>query len=52
MLPFFELAHMVDAMSSVGFGVGWGCYRSLNLRTWSLLRLLRGLGRVGDVTVP
>ena len=51
MLPFFELAHMVDAMSSVGFGVGWRCYRSLNLHTWSMLRLLRGLGCVGDVTV-
>ena len=39
MLPFLELAHMVDATSSVGFGVGWGCYRSLNLHTWSLLHV-------------
>ena len=52
MLPFLELAHMVDATSSVGFGVGWGCYRSLNLHTWSMLRLLWGLGWGGDVTVP
>ena len=44
MLPFLELAHMVDATSatsSLGFGVGWGRYRSLNLHTWSMLRLLR-----------
>ena len=52
MLPFLELAHIVDATSPVGFGVGWGCYRSLNLHTWSMLRLLWGLGWGGDVTVP
>ena len=52
MLPFLELAHMVDTTSSVGFGVGWGCYRSLNLHTWSMLRLLWGLVWGGDVAVP
>ena len=31
----WEMAHQqwVDATSGVGFGVGWGCYRSLNLHT-------------------
>ena len=51
MLPFLELAHMVDTTSSVGFGVGWGCCRSLNLHTWSMLRLLWGLVGGGDVAV-
>ena len=50
MLPFLELAKMVDATQHVGWGRGW-CYRSLNLLIWLMLRnMLGGVG--GDVTVP
>ena len=50
----FQLWHEVHffVVSVWRGGVGWGCYRSLNLHTWSMLRLLRGLGWGGDVTVP
>ena len=57
MLPFLQLAHMVDVTQQLGWwgdvtvlttsthggcyathGVGGWCYRSYNLRTWSMLR--------------
>ena len=42
MLPFLQLAHMVDVPQHMGCG-GW-CYRSCNLHTWSMFRNTWGGG--------
>ena len=40
-LPWFCV---LAVFGCLGFGVGWGCYRSLNLHSWSMLRHVWGLG--------